>query len=109
MFNTSLLFSTGIYSMSIHLLLDVFLIQRTGIIMSFLLVYASLFLMLQYSEFSSNLFVLNANLHNGVFYLVTGLHGSHLLFGMLFILITFRNVSSFITILSNGIKFAILY
>nr|NP_694908.1 cytochrome c oxidase subunit III [Brugia malayi]AAN17809.1 cytochrome c oxidase subunit III [Brugia malayi]QTZ19038.1 cytochrome c oxidase subunit III [Brugia malayi] len=49
----------------------------------------SFFLCFQFFEYSHNCFVMNDSIYGSVFYIGTGLHGSHVLIGVCFLIVNF--------------------
>lgn len=107
--NSVLLFSTGCFSLLVHLFLDLGIYNRVSCLLVIIIIYSIFFLTGQFIEFSGNQFLFNSTMSCFMFYVITSLHGSHVIFGLLFIIISFRSIM-YLTMLSfNWLRFSMLY
>lgn len=83
--NTVLLLSSGVrITLCHHSLMRG---DRFGVVFSFIvtLVLGFLFLFMQFEEYSQSFFSVGSTVYGGVFYIMTGFHGAHVIIGLCFI------------------------
>lgn len=107
--NSVLLFSTGCFALLVHLYLDLGIGNRVVCLLVVIMIYAIFFLVGQSIEFSGNMFLYNSTMSCFMFYTITSLHGSHVVFGLLFIFISFRSVLYLSVLSFNWLRFSMIY
>ncbi len=107
--NSVLLFSTGCFSLLVHLYLDLGIYSRVSCLLVVIIIYSLFFLTGQFVEFCGNQFLFNSTMCCFMFYLITSLHGSHVVFGLLFIFISFRSVLYLSVLSFNWLRFSMIY
>ena len=107
--NTSLLFSTGLLSHLFHLLLEASLFSRTGWLFIGLVMHSILFLIGQLLEFCGNLSVFSSASLTFASYLITSLHGLHLIVGLIFLCFSSKSISYLVGFVNSSVSFSLFH
>jgi len=87
--NTCILLTSGFYVTISHSKLRVGKFKKALIYLFITIVFAISFILLQLNEYVFALFSINDTVYGGIFYLLTGFHGLHVIIGTIFLIICF--------------------
>ena len=105
--NSVLLFSSGLYASYLHLLAGSMSIVNLVYLEVLIISFSLMFMCVQIVEYVSNIFTINLTVGTTVFFTLTGLHGSHVLIGAAYLLLT--QDSTLIVVNNVGFVSALIY